>query len=80
MRGVLRLFSPHPGPLPEGEGENNTHYLPVGSVSQNVGQVSVVCVTRQAYATTLYRGQVAHTAGYGTKDVPNPPYMGYETA
>ncbi|MDO8684777.1 MAG: hypothetical protein Q7N50_15040 [Armatimonadota bacterium] len=23
---------------------------------------------------------MAHPAGYGTKDVPNPPYIGYETA
>ena len=33
----------------------------------NVGRVSVVCVTRQAYATNLYRGQVAHTAGSAQK-------------
>ena len=24
--------------------------------------------------------QREHAAGYGTKDVPNPPYIGYETA
>ena len=47
-------------------------------LSQNVGRVSIVCATREAYATNLYRGQVAPTAGYGTKDVPNPPYMGDE--
>ena len=23
---------------------------------------------------------LAHPAGYGTNDVPNPPYIGYETA
>jgi hypothetical protein len=49
----------------------------------NAGQVSVVCVTRRRCAAThdiLYVRPVAHPAGYGTNDVPNPPYIGYEIA
>ena len=37
MRGYFTVISPHPDPLPEGEGEGRMHYLVVASVTNNVG-------------------------------------------
>jgi len=49
-------------------------------LSQNVGWVSVFCVTRQV----LHRNSncffneclTARSVGYGAKNTPNPPYIG----
>jgi len=43
-----------------------------------VGRVSVFCVTRQALRSNTRYFLIeclAHPAGYGTNNVPNPPYI-----
>ena len=54
------------------------------ALSSNVGWVSVLCVTHQALRsnTMLFLNEclAAHLAGYGTNNVPNPPYIEHGTA
>jgi len=67
------------------EPEYKSGSVPKGTyLSQNVGWVSVFCVTHQALRSNnnafFNECLSAHLVGYATNCVANPPYIDYGTA